>query len=144
MDRAQAVEAAKPKEGTPLQALKKRSEAAWGIRDRWQKVLLDVYDYVAPHRLSTRWYQKTPANRTDRIFDPAATVSLHRVAGKLQQAIFPAGEPFFMLDPGPAAAQAGEIEKTRRDLQTLSECIHPVFWNGDFDNAANGMIVDAE
>jgi hypothetical protein len=141
MDRQQAAAAAP---NPPSKALRTRAERAWGKRDEWQKVLIDAYDYVAPHRLSTRWAKRNPQARTNKMFDNTAAVAWMRAAGRLQQDLFPPGQPFFALDPGPAVAKLGmNVDDARRELQLISDQIHPVFLNGEWDQAAIEMILDA-
>lgn len=141
MDRQQAVAAAS--ENKPNEGLRKRAARAWQKRDEWQKVLLDAYDFVAPHRLSTRWAQKTPQSRANKMFDNTAAVAWMRAAGRLQQDLFPPGEPFFALEPGPAVAKLGmNADDARKELQALSDQIHPVFLTGEWDQAVIEMMLD--
>lgn len=146
MDRDAAIGAAGGDAGSvgdAREARRKRAERAWGRRDEWQKVLLDAYDYVAPHRLSTRWVKKTPAARVDRMFDNTAAVAWMRAAGRLQQDLFPPGEPFARLEPGPYAAKLGlNEEDARRELQTIDDQIQPVFLDGDFDQSVHETLLD--
>lgn len=129
--------------GDAREARRARAKRAWGKRDEWQKVLLDAYDFVAPHRLSTRWAKKTPSSRPIRMFDNTAAVAWMRAAGRLQQDLFPPGEPFFVLDPGPAVAKLDmNVDDARRELQTVTDQIQPVFWNGDWDQANVEMFSD--
>jgi Bacteriophage head to tail connecting protein len=124
-------------------ALRAREARAWTKRDEWQKILLDAYDYVAPHRLSTRWAKKTPQARANKIFDNTAATAWMRSAGRLQQDLFPPGEPFFVLEPGPAAKLLGmNVDEARLELQSISNQIYPVFLNGEWDQAVIEMILD--
>lgn len=126
---------------------KKRSSAAWGIRDQWQKALFDAYNYVAPYRLSTRWVTKSPQNRTDLIFDNTAVMAHVRSVGRLQQDLFPTGEPFFALELGPAAPamaknNGGDLEAWKKNLESIAAVTNAVFHNGEWDAACSEMISD--
>jgi hypothetical protein len=128
--------------GGATTARRRRAKNAWSKRDQWNKVLSDVYTYVAPHRRSNRLAEGGVAAKTDRIFDNHASVTLARVVGRLMEDVFPSGSPFFALEPGPAVAKDDERDKARAELETISEVIHASFQNGDFDDAASGMFTD--
>ncbi|MDP3554834.1 portal protein [Methylocystis sp.] len=118
-----------------------RAKEAWTKRDRWNKVLADVYDFVAPHRRSTRLQEGGEGDRASRIFDPHATNVLHRVVGRILEDVFPSGEQFVMLEPGPAVKE-DDLDKARAETEDISTKIAPNFWRGDFDNAIAATITD--
>jgi hypothetical protein len=123
--------------------LKQRSMNAWGKRDTWTKVMQDAYDYVAPFRMSTRLYEKAPSNKTERIFDNTGPMSLVRSAGRLQQDLFPPGERWFELEPGPGVqAAGGDPDQVRQELQQLTSVLWPVFQTGEWDMALIEMLFD--
>jgi hypothetical protein len=129
--------------GLDFKALKARSQKAWGDRDRWTKVLLDAYDYIAPYRMSTRLYEKAPGNRTDKIFDNTGSMALVRSAGRLQQDLFPPGVQWFELEPGPGVkAAGGDPEQVAQELQQLTQVIWPTFLTGEWDMALIEMLFD--
>lgn len=133
--------------GEHLTRHKKRAGAAWGIRDQWQKALFDAYNFVAPYRLSTRWVTKSPQNRVDLIFDNTAVMAHIRSVGRLQQDLFPTGEPFFALELGPAAESAAQGNGTNLDdwakkLETIAAVTNAVFQGGDWDAGCSEMISD--
>lgn len=130
-------------DATSFELHRRRAKAAWNVRDNWQKILLDAYDYVAPHRLSTRWMEKAPNSRADRIFDPTAVVAHERATARLQQDLFPAGEPFFVLELGPVGKLQDNAADLARDLEAITKQIQPVFLNGDWDQAIGETIGDA-
>lgn len=126
---------------------KRRAGSAWGVRDQWQKALFDAYNFVAPYRLSTRWVTKSPQNRADLIFDNTAVMAHVRSVGKLQQDLFPTGEPFFALDLGPAAEalaeqNGGQIDQMKAELETITAVANAVFTTGEWDAAAQEMLSD--
>jgi hypothetical protein len=90
-----------------LAALKTRSQRAWSTRGVWQALYNEAYEYAIPYR--------RPANgpngigqgapRVERVFDNTAIISTFRFAGQLQNDLFPPGQPWFKLQPGPVAEQ---------------------------------------
>ena len=126
---------------------KARAASAWGVRDQWQKVLMDAYNFVAPYRLSTRLITTAPQNRADLIFDNTAVMAHVRSVGRLQQDLFPTGEPFFALDVGPAAAalaggDEGKIDEFRKELELINDVANAAFTTGEWDAACSEMISD--
>ena len=126
---------------------KRRAQAAWGVRDQWQKALFDAYNFVAPYRLSTRWVTKSPQNRADLIFDNTAVMAHVRSVGRLQQDLFPTGEPFFTLELGPMAehmadGNGDQIEQMKAELEVISTIANAVFNTGEWDGACSEMISD--
>lgn len=126
--------------GDPRQRHLQRAKEAWSKRDRWNKVLLDVYEFVAPHRRSTRLVEGL-VQRSDRIFDNHAANALHRVVGRLLEDVFPSGEELIALEPGPAVEE-DDLDAARDEAAAISSAINITFWNGDFDNAVAGMVTD--
>jgi hypothetical protein len=123
---------------------RKRAETAWSKRDEWQAVMQDCYDFVAPHRLSTRWAKKSPGGYTLRIFDNTAIVALQRAAGKLVQDLFPPGEAWATLEPGPGAAAYGlDADAARDELHAQNRVVDAAFMDGQFDTAIHEATWDA-
>jgi hypothetical protein len=119
-----------------------RAQKAWGKRDEWNAVLTDVYDFVAPHRQSTRLNKSAPSQRTSRIFDNHAMTVAQRVTGRLLEDVFPSGEPLVALEPGVAITDEKDREEAFKECATHSDLINACFWQGGFDDAAAGMIFD--
>lgn len=141
MDRDAAQKQAEP--DAARKARRKRADNAWTRRDEWQKVMADAYDFVAPHRLSNRWTQSTPSTRTRRMFDNTASVAWMRATGRLQHDLFPPGEPWGKLEPGPAAAALGmNLDDARRELRIIDDQVDPVFLDGDFDMSMHETLSD--
>lgn len=121
----------------------KRAAAAWSIRDRWQKVLMDAYDYLAPGRLSTRWMERAPNQRVDRIFDPCGVVALEHATARLEQDLFPPGERFAELALGPYGDKLDNADDLRKQLEGVNDAVHACFQNGDWDQVKGEAIGDA-
>ena len=69
-------------------AHRKRAARAWEIRDQWSQTLYDVYDFVAPTRLSTRQTTRAPGARVNRMFDSTAMVSMFRFSKRVAKDYF--------------------------------------------------------
>jgi hypothetical protein len=97
---------------------RRRAEKAWELRERWQQVLIDVYDFVAPTRLSTARATRAPGARVNRMFDSTAMVSLFRFAKRVQKDYF-SGD-WFVLRPGAATDGHDQNAKDQFALQAES------------------------
>jgi hypothetical protein len=140
-----AVEPEKPG-AFDLAAHKKRSEKAWSGKSAYQKLYDDAYEFAIPYRRPASRDGKG-VDRVDRLFDNTAIVSTFRFAGQLQQDLFPPGQPFFVLKPGPISkialkAKKSEMQEMARQLAEVSEVVQAFFLTGEFDNAVNEMCVD--
>lgn len=128
----------------------RRAAAAWSERQKWSSVLADCYDWCMPWR---RGGDGRTGASTMHLFDPTAVVSTMSGAGKLQQALFPPGQPFFRLRPGPVsqmiAAAASDDAQARdaaalftRQLDALAQQVAPFFGTGEWDTAAAELCLD--
>lgn len=127
-------------------AHQKRAAKAWQEKAHYQKLYDDAYEFAIPYRRPASRDGKG-VDRVDRLFDNTAIVSTFRFAGQLQQDLFPPGQPFFVLKPGPIsklalAGKQDEADKLARELAAMSEVIQAFFQTGEFDNAVNEMCVD--
>lgn len=122
-------------------AHRKRADKAWSTRNIWDKPLREAYDFVAPHRRSTRLTQSSPSAKVDRIFDNHAMTALHRVTGRLLEDVFPSGEPLIALEPGEAVPE-DDREDAFAECAAVSGAINSTFLHGGFDAAAAGMVTD--
>lgn len=125
---------------------KKRTARAWQDKAHYQKLYDDAYEFAIPYRRPASRDGKG-VDRVDRLFDNTAIVSTFRFAGQLQQDLFPPGQAFFALKPGPvsqilARSDADGAAKLARQLQDVSEIVQAFFLTGEFDNAVNEMCVD--
>ena len=123
-------------------AHRRRADAAWQIRDRWQQILLDVYDYVAPTRLSTHYATRAPATRVSRMFDSTAMVSLFRFSKRISKEYF-SGD-WFKLKPGPAAdnQQQDVKDALALDALRLTNTVAHVFTAPEFQTSLKECLLD--
>jgi len=112
----------------------------------WDSYIRECYDYAIPFRRPTAGANR---GRTDIVFDVTAIDSTFRGAGQLKEDLFPSGQPFFRLTPGPLAKSvikaAGEDKDAilfARQLQQVTEQILPHFQTGQFDLATAEMCLD--
>lgn len=141
-----------------LKALKARRDTAASDRQRWDAIYRECYDYVMPYRRpvgGTSGKAKGEA-RTDHLFDLTGTVSAFKGAGQLQSDLFPPGQGFFKLVPGPVtkmvlkrqAAAAGAAGDPRdeawfqRQLDDVTDQLAPFFRSGEWDNAVSELCLD--
>jgi hypothetical protein len=125
-----------------LEKIKKRRAKAWDGRAPWQSIYQEAYDFAVPMR---RPAGPGKLKYTDRLFDMTAPMSAMYFAGQLQRDLFPAGQPTFVLEPGPIAAMAlgkSERDKLERILEGTSALMHPFFLAGDWDTAIHEMCID--
>lgn len=125
---------------------KKRTARAWQDKAHYQKLYDDAYEFAIPYRRPASRDGKG-VDRVDRLFDNTAIVSTFRFAGQLQQDLFPPGQAFFALKPGPVSQILARDDKDgaaklARQLQDISEIVQAFFLTGEFDNAVNEMCVD--
>lgn len=146
-----------------MDALRRRRDSAWRDKDVWNGIYADAWKWLMPYRRPVNGPQGEDRgnDRVSHIFDNTGVVSTFRGAGQMHQDLFPPGQPFFRLKPGPvtkavlkaqARAQAmndpqtagapdagGDIE---RQLDDVTEQIQPFFLTGEWDNAVAEMAID--
>jgi hypothetical protein len=127
--------------------VKSRCDRAWSARTPWDTLYQDVFDYVIPYRRPTSKNVGSPQSRVEKIYDNTAVVSAFAGAGRLQNDLFPPGEPFFKFAVGPLAKRALkrkkiDIDAANRELEEVSDEIRAFFVSGEFDSACNEMCTD--
>ncbi|MFZ1963449.1 MAG: portal protein [Roseiarcus sp.] len=133
---------ANPSAEKQLDAHRRRAAAAWSLRDRWQQILLDVYDFAAPTRLSTRYATRAPGARVNRMFDSTAMVSLFRFAKRVQKDYF-SGD-WFALKPGAATDnQPQDVkDKLAREAERVTKIVGHVFNVPEWSVALKEGLID--
>jgi hypothetical protein len=123
-------------------AHRRRAQAAWSQRDQWNRELYDVYDFVAPTRLSTRMQSRAPGARINRMFDSTAMVSMFRFAKRVQKEFF-AGE-WFKLKPGAFYdAQAPDIkDQAAAQAEQVTKLVSHVFTSPEWAVALKETLLD--
>lgn len=128
---------------TDLKRLRKRADRAFAYRDRWDRILRDVYDYVIPYR-NAGVHLARSQERVDAVFDGTAVKAAMRFAGRMQTDFTPVGEPFFALEAGPGfkARFKDQVPELNTWLQGVSASCHAALVGGNFDMAAHEMYTD--
>lgn len=122
---------------------KKRNLRAWTIRSAWDKLYNDAYEFAIPQRRPGG--QTRSKTQIDRLFDMRAIISTFHFAGQLQRDLFPAGQPSFNLVPGAwvkARLPADQVRVLGRELETISNVVHPFFLTGEWDQAIHETCLD--
>jgi hypothetical protein len=156
-----------------LVAHRRRAEAAWAERNVWNDIYQDAYRFTTPYRRPVNGPNGSDkgSNRTDHLFDNTGVVSTFRGAGQMQQDLFPPGQEFFRLKPGPitklvagkighnggppleegasdGSAPAADDQAPRdfawfeRQLDQVTAQIQPFFLSGEWDNAVSELCLD--
>lgn len=102
--------------------LKRRRDRAWADKSVWNGIYAEAWRWLVPYRKPVNGTsgEDRGADRVGHIFDNTGIVSTFRGAGKMHQDLFPPGQAFFRLKPGPvttavyrarkkAAAAAGAV-----------------------------------
>lgn len=129
--------------GDKRDAHRRRADRAWATRQRWQQILLDVYDFCAPTRLSVLYASRAPGARVNRMFDSTAMVSLFRFAKRVQKDYF-SGD-WFRLQAGAFFDAQDDDKRKQADDQAelLSRVVGHVFTAPEWDIALNETLIDA-
>lgn len=136
-----------------MEDLRRRRDRARTENDTWDSVNKDAYAYTCPYRRSTK--DGRGDRRVDHLFDNTGVVSTFRGAGQLQQDLFPPGQVFFNLKPGPisvmlaksmvtgnAPAEGHDLGWFERQLDAMSNQLAPFFLTGEWDNAVSELCID--
>lgn len=129
----------------------KRHAASWSRpkahKSIWDSYIREAYDYAIPFRRPVA--RSGHSGSRDLVFDVTAIDSTFRGAGQLKEDLFPSGQDWFKLKPGPLAKRiikaAGEDKDAiafSRQLEHVTDQILPHFQTGEFDLAAAEMCLD--
>jgi hypothetical protein len=131
-----------------VKQLKKREAKAWERRQKYDRSLRDVYDFVLPMRdvsglqTSGRAGRTEGASRVDKIFDATAVKAAFRFAGRLQTELTPIFQNFFSLEAGPLVPDGDEKSALTKELQRIGGIVGGVLSSGEFHNASHEMYLD--
>lgn len=124
---------------------RKRADQAWQEKLYWQGLYDDAYAYAIPYRKPAKTTQGQ--NRVDNLFDDTAISSTFHGAGQLKEDLFPSGQAWFTLAPGPiskaiARNDQGNGVEFARQLQAIADQVTPFFQTGEFDQATTEYCID--
>lgn len=125
---------------------KAREQKAWQNKLPWQEIYDDAYAYAIPYRKSASLVPGQ--SRVDNLFDDTAITSTFHGAGALKEDLFPSGQRWAELAPGPVsrrlAKQQSKENATQfaRELELITEQVEPFFQTGEFDQAVTEYCID--
>ena len=114
----------------PAKQLLKRYEHAKSLKDQWNDIFEQCYEYALPQRES--FFQETAGRRrTDRIFDETAVVGVQEFASRLQAGLVPNFARWADFIAG------SEVPKEQRDtvnndLDEVTEYVFEVLQQSNF------------
>jgi hypothetical protein len=94
--------------------LKKRSDAAWLLRDQWRTILIDAYEMAMAGRNPYSGNDKAP-RPMDRQFDSTAPISTIKLANRILMDLTPPDQNWIDVKPGPLL----ELQYSKEDLEQL-------------------------
>jgi hypothetical protein len=106
-----------------MRAHRARADKAWQNRLVWDTVLKDAYRFTMPYRMAGDLGEAQA--RTDHLFDNTGITSTFRGAGQLKEDLFPTGQPFFRLKPGPISRAVFNTERKKIKAQQQAETDGP-------------------
>ncbi len=130
-----------------IDAVQARSELAWSRKANWQALLAECYDYALPDRSPYTGNgsgkpqgQAIPAGTdksSPRVFDSTLQNAAVKLCNRLQYDLFPMGQHWADLVPGPFAGAGGEEgpdeTSMRRELTTLQDVLFASLQLSNFD-----------
>lgn len=144
-----------------LDALKRRRDRAWTDKSVWNEIYNEAWHWLVPYRKPANGPSGSDkgSDRISHIFDNTGIVSTFRGAGQMHQDLFPPGQSFFRLKPGPITRavlkrQRGiggnggppldddPLAAAERSLDDVTEQVAPFFATGEWDNAVAEMSID--
>ena len=125
---------------SPAEQTLARWQKAKGIRDRYNGLWDDCFDYALPHR--GRMMASTDGqHRTDKLYDTTAITAVNEFASRLQAYVCPIGARWATIKAGPAVKkdQRAEID---RQLAEVEDYVFSIMENSSFDAAAHECFMD--
>lgn len=129
-----------------VEALIKRSDAAWAAKASMLGLMRDAYDYAIP--LRNAWRQAATGQvLTDKVYDSTAVTAVARFANRVQSVLFPPLMQWARLEPGPDLDDAAR-EQVAPGLEKLTKVLFRHIHAGGgmaaspFDVAINEMMQD--
>jgi hypothetical protein len=124
----------------PVKQLLKRYEHAKTIKDNWNSIFEECYEYALPQRES--FYTETQGRkRTDRIFDETAVVGVQEFASRLQSGIVPnyARWADFVAGSEVPKEQQKEVNLV---LDQVTEYVFEILQNSNFAQEVHESFLD--
>lgn len=117
-------------------SLYKRAEQSWNRKMNWDDVLRDIYRYLLPQR--NLYDTQNPGQKKGmEVFDSTGPRSFVRAANRIVSLIFPAGEKWAKLEPGPGVPEE-ERENLAEALEKINDIVFSMINNGSNFSQAIG------
>ena len=124
----------------PVKQLLKRYEHAKTIKDQWNGVFEECYEYALPQRES--FYTESPGRRrTDRIFDETAVVGVQEFASRLQAGIVPNYTRWADFTAG-SEVPLEEKREVNTTLDQVTEYVFEILQNSNFSQEIHESFLD--
>lgn len=120
--------------------LRKRAEKALQGIDQFRSLWRDAYRYVLPQRDILENPQPGQTKGTF-VFDGTGATSANRLVNRIQDLLFPIGQPFVAIEPGPATAD-NKNESLKKDLQKITNEFHAAIWRSNFPNMIAEFLIE--
>lgn len=125
---------------SPTERAIARWQKARGVRDRYNALWDDCFDYALPHR--GRMMASTDGqHRTDKLYDTTAVTAVNEFASRLQAYICPIGARWATIKGG-AAVKKEQKPEIDRQLKEVEEYVFSILENSNFDAAAHECFMD--
>lgn len=124
----------------PVKQLLKRYEHGKSVKDQWNSVFEECYEYALPQRES--FYSENPGRkRTDRIFDETAVVGVQEFASRLQAGIVPNYARWADFVAGSEVPPDNQKEVNLM-LDQVTEYVFEVLQNSNFSQEVHESFLD--
>lgn len=126
-----------------IDVLKARSTLAWKSKDNWQSLLTECYDYALPDR--SPYYGNGSGKpqgsgavqgmdkSSPRVFDSTLQNAAIKLANRLQYDLFPMGQHWADLVPGPFVLDKAQKKQVASDLKALQDTLFASIQLSNFD-----------
>jgi len=124
----------------PVKQLLKRYEHGKSVKDQWNSIFEECYEYALPQRES--FYGENPGRkRTDRIFDETAVVGVQEFASRLQAGIVPNYARWADFVAGSEVPPDNQKEVNLM-LDQVTEYVFEVLQNSNFSQEIHESFLD--
>lgn len=122
------------------EALLSREKRAWSVKQGWQSILTDVFDYAMPDRQTMN--RTNPGQRKDyRVYDSTAVRSTMAFANRIQSDLMPPFQRWLTLSCGPMVPEQLR-DRGNRALEEVNERLFAAIQQSNFDTAINEFLLD--
>lgn len=126
--------------GGPVELLLRRWMQAKALRQRYNSLWDDCFDYAIPHR--GRMSSSTDGQaRTDKVYDTTAVTATAEFASRLQAYVCPIGSRWAEVKPG-SAVKPEQKQLIARQLKEIEDYLFGVMENSNWDDVVHEAFLD--